>query len=183
MSLAADYAQRLMTWSDIQDHLEFLHQAVLGYRRPVVIELGVRSGMSTSALLSAVSEAEGGRLWSADIEQPQVPEEWFGESAWRFVQGGSLDAAVLRQLPKHCHLLLLDTAHRYEHVLAELAAWVPRVRPKGMALVHGTQWAPGDADLGIPVGPVADALNEYCRETGLAWVNREGSYGMGVIRL
>jgi len=77
----------------------------------------------------------------------------------------------------------LDTSHEYEHTLAELRAYMPRVAAGGIALFHDTnvigwpgyQW---DSDI----SPVATALNDYCAETGLTWENLPGDYGLGVIR-
>jgi hypothetical protein len=87
----------------------------------------------------------------------------------------------------------MDTSHTYAQQLAELRAYVPRVRPGGTVLVHDTQCVPRDnfaSDSFIPTpapeGPVKDALDAYCGETGLTWVNRDsgpGLYGMGVITI
>ena len=65
MSAAEEYRRRLGQHSDIRGHLEFLHETALAYPEPVIIELGVAWGNSTSALLSAAGEA-GGALWSVD---------------------------------------------------------------------------------------------------------------------
>jgi hypothetical protein len=32
------------------------------------------------------------------------------------------------------------------------------------------------------MAPVAAALDEYCAEAGLSWVNLPGTYGLGIIR-
>ena len=85
---------------------------------------------------------------------------------------------VLAGLPAIADVVFIDTAHTYDHTLAELRAYAPRAP---LVLLHDTQFVNG-ADAGTPTGPVARALDDYCAEAGLTWVNRPGSYGMGCIR-
>lgn len=198
MSIRGDYEAILAgPWNDIQDHMQFMHDSVLRYFRPVVIECGVRTGNSTSALLSAVEEADG-ELWSCDINPAGthpggyvgVPAEWTNSPRWRFMQGDSVSAEVLSWMPEHADVVFIDTSHSFAQTLAELHAYVPRVTPGGVALLHDTQLA-GNSQIQyfepLPEvsGEVADALNEYERLTGTHWENRQsgpGWYGMGVIR-
>lgn len=191
--LHAEFAARLGTHSDIRDHLQFMHDTVLGYPDPVVIEMGVRTGNSTSALLSAVTRQGNGGLWSADLDEPKVPAWWHDIPAWHFMQGDSASAEVLEWMPPQADVVFTDTSHTFNQQLAELRAYVPRVRPGGTVLVHDTQCipygAPGRDNFlprPSPEGPVADALDAYCEETGLTWHNRhsepeQGFYGMGII--
>lgn len=191
--LHAEFARRLAVHSDIIDHLQFMHDTVLRYPDPVVIEMGVRTGNSTAALLTAVTRHEHGELWSADLNEPRVPASWHDIPAWHFRQGDSASPGVLAWMPEKADVVFMDTSHTYDQQLAELRAYVPRVRPGGTVLVHDTQCVPRDnfeTDSFIPTaepeGPVTDALDAYCEETGLTWVNRrsgEGLYGMGVITI
>lgn len=178
----ADYRARLEAWSDIQGHLEFMREAVAGYAEPVVIELGVRSGNSTSAFLAGAA-GNGGHLWSADRNPPDVPASWRDLPQWHFLQSDDMHPAAAQWLPAACDVLFIDTSHAYEHTLAELRLYVPRVRAGGMVLMHDTHWSAGDGELEDPAGPVARALDEFCAGAGLSWEDRPGSYGMGVIRL
>lgn len=90
MTFAEEYAERFSVWSDVQGHLPFLYEhaalprgitsrggdskgeSIPWGKRKVILELGVRGGISTSALLAGV-EKSGGHLWSVDVEEPQVP--------------------------------------------------------------------------------------------------------------
>jgi predicted O-methyltransferase YrrM len=196
-SPAAEFAARLAgPWSDIQDHLQFLHDAVLVYPRAQVIELGVRSGNSTSALLSAVQET-GGHLWSCDLrgqgEWPHnspFPPEWLELPEWTFLAGDSVSEQVLAQMPAVADVAFMDTSHTFDQQLAELTAYVPRVRPGGVVLVHDTQcvYDPGSGRefraTAEAEGEVARALDAYCELAGLTWVNRHSEptwYGLGVL--
>ena len=80
-------------------------------------------------------------------------------------------------------MLFVDSDHSYGHVTGVLGAHLARVKPGGAALFHDTQFRYPDVDLGEPTGEVAKALDDWCGSRGIAWENRPGSYGMGVIRL
>jgi predicted O-methyltransferase YrrM len=178
----AEYEHRLSFWSDIGGHMPFLRQTAESYAEPVIIELGVRSGQSMSAFLAGI-QGNGGRLWSVDCDPPQVPAHWHDLPEWRFLQADDVGAQAREWLPQACDLLFIDTSHEFRHTVTELFLHVPRVKPGGIVLLHDTEWAPdGDEQMAEPGGPVAEALDVYCAGTGLSWVNRAGSYGMGVLK-
>ncbi len=175
-----------MSWaagSDIGLHLPYLHQRAKGAQ--VVLELGVRNGASTAALLCGVEESDG-HLWSVDVDQPQPPgNEFLGHPRWTFIQGDDMDPAVYRQTPVEIDLLFIDSSHRYQHTFDELTTYGPRVRIGGVILLHDTELevAPGsvqDEDKGYPV---RRAIQDWCRSRVLTPEWREGCYGLGVIEV
>ena len=180
------YRDRLSKPSDIREYLPFLHEQVRSRPGCRVLELGTRKGNSTLAFLAAAEEC-GGHVWSCDVTNvvldPEGMAPWRRVPRWTFVHGGDLHPSVKAALPPEADVLFLDTSHEYEHTLAELRAYVPRVAPGGVALFHDTHvmsW-PGyrwDRD----VSPVWAALDDYCAETGLSWQDMPGRYGLGVIR-
>lgn len=187
VSTARDgYLDRCSRWSDIQEYLPFLYETARSYDQVRVLELGSRKGNSTLAFLAAAEET-GGHVWSGDIDDVRLFPDGIGPFArhprWTFVRGDDMDVTVQSLLPARCDVLFIDTSHEYEHTLAELRAYMPRVAEGGVALFHDTnvmgwpgyQW---DGD----VAPVAAALDEYCAEAGLSWVNLPGTYGLGIIR-
>jgi predicted O-methyltransferase YrrM len=183
MNLAQHYAERLAVWSDIQDHLEFLHDAVASREKPAVIELGVRSGNSTAALLAACEET-GGWLHSCDIDPPMVPSEWYA-GPWSFMRGDSVSDGVLSWMPAECDVLFVDTSHTFDQTIAELTMYMPRVKPGGVALFHDIQWLPPAISLPEPGGPVKDALDAWCAREGIPWLARisdPGMYGLGILQ-
>ena len=173
MDLAEDYRASCAEDSDIALHLPFLYDSAQG---STVIELGVRTGNSTAAFLAA-----GAEVWSADTGDPSVPAEWRENPRWHFLLGDDLSPEILAGLPAAADIVFIDTAHTYDHTLAELRAYAPRAGR--LVLLHDTQWVPGGIDGGTPTGEVARALDGYCVEAGLSWENRPGSYGLGVIRV
>ena len=180
--LQAEYGARRLEWSDIVDHLPTLYETVSRYPGARVLELGVRTGTSTSALLAAVA-AVGGHLWSVDIYPPQVPSWWADTDYWSLTVGDDLAEAVVNTAPTEVDVLFIDTSHAYEQTLAELRTYVPRVRAGGIVFCHDTE-VEGPSGVGTHTPfPVARALDVFCEETGLTWINRPGSHGLGVIQI
>lgn len=164
MSSARDWFNRhTVEWSDIQAHLPTLRVLAKGN----VLELGVRKGVSTSALLVGVEE-NGGHVWSVDID-PTCEENFKGHPHWTFICGDSLILSPLE--PPSLDLLFVDTLHTKDHVLKELEKWGPLVKPGGVILVH-------DA---ITFPEVWEAILEFCKPRGLEPLLRAGSNGLGMI--
>lgn len=183
--LHAEYEARKSVWSDIQQHLPALYATVAAYDKPVVVELGVRWAVSTSALLAG-TEAAGGHLWSVDITAPSYPSWWHDTGYWTLTVGNDTDAAVMAKLPAECDVLFIDTVHTYEHTLNELRLWVPRVKPGGTVLLHDTELSSSEfrGRYGSqPDNPVAAALDTYAAESGITWTNTTGCYGLGTIHI
>jgi len=175
-----------MEWagnSDIGLHLPYIHQRAKVAK--VALELGVRNGCSTAALLCGVEEADG-LLWSVDVVQPHAPAyDWLGHPRWTFHQGDDLILADTDLLPPELDLLFIDTSHRYQHTFDELAIYGPRVKTGGVILLHDTELevAPGsteDIDKGFPV---RRAIQDWCRSVFLLPEWREGCNGLGVIEV
>ena len=170
--------------SDIRDHLPYLLNCATA--RPVIVELGVRTGRSTAALLLGAHWSKG-HVWSVDVNPPDVDPIRLQDPRWSFAQCESTSSQAQVFAPAEIDLLFVDTSHDYGQTVAELAVWVPRVkRDGGIVLLHDTQWDHGDVSLPEPVGPVALALDAYTAQHGLTWYNRDsppGLYGLGVIEL
>lgn len=186
VTLRSAYLDRLARWSDIQEYMPFLYEQARSRPGCRVLELGARRGNSTLAFLAGCAES-GGQVHSCDIKDVRRYPDGIGPFAmsprWAFTCGDDTDPAVQEKLPAECDVLFLDTSHEYEHTLAELRAYVPRIAAGGIGLFHDTKlyaWTGYDWQGEIP--PVQQALNEYCAETGRSWEELPGRYGLGVIR-
>jgi cephalosporin hydroxylase len=175
-----EYLHRLGLWSDIRAEMPLLYEAAACYPQVKVLELGVRTGNSTVAFLAAAEEA-GGHVWSVDLDPPHAPHDtWTGSGRWTFLQGDDLKITLPEEapgVPLRPDILFIDTAHTYEHTLAELRRYVPVVAEGGVVLMHDTllTWAEREYQ-------VARALDTFCAETGREW--KEISvppYGLGQI--
>jgi predicted O-methyltransferase YrrM len=109
----------------------------------VIVELGVRQGDSTRALLSACEDC-GSALWSYDTEPcKEVVERlttswgipWF-TADWWFFQSDSIKAGEVWPEGTPIDMIFLDTDHTFETTRKEIAVWSPHVRPGGCIAFH-----------------------------------------------
>ena len=185
VTLKSAYLDRLARWSDIQEYMPFLYEAARSRPGARILELGARRGNSTLAFLAGAAES-GGHVWSCDVENVLRYRDGIGPFAasprWTFTCGDDMDPGVQAALPAEVDIWFLDTSHEYDHTLAELRAYMPRVAPGGVALFHDTHlmgWPGYDWDG--ERAPVWTALDDYCAEAGLEWRDLPGRYGLGVI--
>lgn len=179
--IAAEYRARTGQPHDIREQMPVLY--AWARHATTVIELGVRTGNSTAAFLAAL---EGrGRLWSVDVAIPQVPAYWHALPEWRLLVTDDVTPEAVAACPNAADVLFIDTSHLYDHTLAELRLYVPKVRPGGIVLMHDTSLE--KTVFGPPWPDVSRALDAYCAEAGLEWYQHPGtpdwSSGLGVIEI
>lgn len=146
-------------------HLKFLHDLILRMNAQQVIEIGVHTGGSTTAFLTALEQI-GGKLWSCDKNPPQLPiSEFVGMANWEFVQASDVNALGIA--PSQCDILLCDATFSHERLLWQLQNYGARVRKGGIILVHDSN---GEM--------VKYALEQY----GSQYEQHNHSYGLAVIQ-
>lgn len=170
MNALDTYQRVLIEWSDVQAHLPRLYKAAHGN----VVELGVRHGKSTSALLAGV-ETHGGTLWSIDND-PACATVFAGHPLWRFAHTDSESVKHLTSLgmPTPVDVLFIDTEHTYDKTLRELLAWYPIMRKGGRIFLH-------DTDDGMTYPGVRRTIYEFCTTYKLMYWLYPESYGLGEI--
>ena len=168
LSIHDDYEARCADPGDME-HIRRLFEIASSYEYVRVLELGVRTGMSTSAFLAAAART-GGHVWSVDVEQPRVPASWEQSGLWTLTVADDLG-----ELPglhgMRFDVLFIDTSHSLAHTLAELERFVPLTVPGGRVLLHDSVMFPG----------VREALDAFCPLEGLSWAEWGGKWGMGEI--
>jgi hypothetical protein len=104
---------------DIAGHLEWITKHSQGN----VVEIGVREGHSTRAILAGLA-VNGGHLWSIDKDDCTGV---YSGPRWTFIQGNSLteperilDATSMRSNNVWIDLLLIDGDHTYHGCLSDL---------------------------------------------------------------
>lgn len=115
-------------WSDISLHLPWLRDNAHG----TVLEIGVREGISTAALLLGVAHW-GGHVYSVDIEDRS---ELYSDNPdyahmWTFIQADSKDwkrvfeGIGLRDGSFSIDLLFIDGCHSYSGCISDLTTYGP----------------------------------------------------------
>lgn len=167
MTTAADaFEINTRVWSDIQDHLPLLFQSSRGN----VMEIGVRGGASTSALLAGIGK-HGGHLWSVDVNPCKI----FDDPNWTFIQANSITEKerILAEIPQYLDILFVDGDHSYEGCLSDLETYGPRAN---MIFVH-------DCECPDTFPGVRQAFEQFSAKWGKGSMVISGSYGMGVINM
>lgn len=148
---------------DIVDHLPTLRSLAHG----TVVEIGVRDGSSTNALLLGIKE-NGGHLYSIDITAKCGTI--FNDEDWTFIHGDSGSPETAAKVPQEIDVLFVDGDHEYQYVKLDLMTYGPRVKKGGIILMH---------DVLMPDLPgVFRAYEEYAasrKEVKL------GSWGLGIL--
>ena len=160
------YMQAVYTQSDMQHHLGLLYSLARGN----VVELGTRTGVSTTALLAGV-EAHGGRVVSVDLDDCSAL--FAGHPQWSFVQSDSRNPELPGRIETPIDCLLIDTEHVHSITTAELALWYPHMRPGGYILLHDPETFPG----------VRRAVKEFCAVHGWAVTFVLPCHGMAVVEV
>lgn len=116
---------------DMAPHVDTLTR--LAKTAPVIVELGVRSGVSTWAFLAGMPE--DGRLVSVDIDDTvtqKVPDPVRNDPRWTLTIGDDRLDTIQRSLPE-CDLAFIDTSHEYHHTVEELR-FVKGLHPERIVL-------------------------------------------------
>jgi cephalosporin hydroxylase len=119
----------------------WVYQEILFETRPdVVIETGTMDGGSALFLASVLELLGAGRVISVDIEERSGRP---GHERIRYVTGSSTDPATIDTVRAEVvdgdsALVILDSDHSRNHVLAELRAYSPLVSPGNYLVVEDT---------------------------------------------
>lgn len=134
--------------TDIHVHLPLLKSIARGN----VLEIGVRFGASTAALLAGVEE-NGGYVWSVDTEPCEFAYGLFRDHArWQFIQMDSKSYYLRDFVPRELELLLIDGDHSYEGVLADLTNFGPRAKVVALHDISPTYHSSGTPEVLRAIG-------------------------------
>lgn len=161
--------------SDICEHLELLYSLVLGLKAKLVIELGIRTGQSTVALLEAVHETKG-RLISVDTDHCEDAVRMINSyklsDCWSFVQDDDIEFGS-RWNGDPTDLIFIDTSHEYSHTKKEIEIFERLLRPGGLMVFHDT--VSFHDGVYVPIQEFLSTRSSY------RFDNRTNCNGLGII--
>lgn len=148
----ARYAYQL-TWMDrpiiqLPQDMVAMQEIIWRTRPEVIVETGVAHGGSLVYYASLLELVGGeGFVVGVDIEiraaNRQAVENHPMKHRIRLIEGSSIHPEIVSQVHDACRgksrvLVILDSMHTHEHVLAELEAYSPLVRKEGYLAVFDT---------------------------------------------
>jgi cephalosporin hydroxylase len=144
----------------------WIYQELLTETRPeLVIETGTFAGGSALYLASCMDMLGSGRVITIDLhERDGLPPH----DRITYVTGSSTDAQVVEQVRRAAEtassvVVILDSDHSRDHVLAELRAYAPFVTPGSYLLVEDTNINGRPIEPHLGPGP-HEALEVFLRE-------------------
>jgi hypothetical protein len=167
-------------------HLHFAYDLVATLRPSLLVELGVDRGESYFAFCQAAVENETGThcfgidTWRGDEHAGGYDETTFAEvsdynrpnyESFSTLIRASFDEALDRFEPGSIDVLHLDGLHTEAAVHHDLDAWLPKLRPGGILLLHDV----GVRTKGFGVWKIWPEL----QARGRSWTFRDGP-GLGV---
>lgn len=127
--------------SDINEHLETMYVEAVLSRPKLIVELGVRSGVST-AVFEKVADVYGSVIISADLNDCSRVS---GHPRWHFVRDDDVHfAGIFREycsqhaIDSRIDLLFIDTSHYYDHTVEEMRVWFPLLSGSATVIFHDT---------------------------------------------
>ena len=162
---ATDLRQWAAEQVDMAPHIDTLMRYAREAR--IVVEWGVRGGVSTWAILDALPAY--GILYSVHITDCVVPPRVRDDDRWHFCVGDDLDPAVHKYfMPLHADLVFIDTSHTYEQTAGELA-YAATLTPARI-IMHD-----------FVMEPVARAAYEFMSRENWRLVDNELPYGLATL--
>ena len=152
---------------DSDRHFITLYAMALASRGKTYVELGVREGHTTEPL-HAAARANGGKLWSVDLNQPTEFQPYVNGfldmKHYEFVQDDSIHFLKMWPKDKKIDVVFVDDWHSYPHVKKQLELLDQLVGPSSIILLHDLMYGNTDpfyhADLSH-AGPQWDGGGPY----------------------
>lgn len=165
---------------DMNPYLDFL----IKEGRGVILEIGVRWGVSTACFL--LSKAE--KVYSVDIN-PACETLYSNNNKWRFILADSTNesAKIKEIIPSEIDVLFIDGDHSYRGLSSDLNYYSGLVKKGGIILCHDVNpmHVPSDREVqeGWPGPYTRAAWNDFIMKSKLKAEVLPGPWGMGVARI
>jgi len=145
--------------TDIGRHLITMYGEVANFKPNIIVELGVRSGVSTK-ILAEVAKIYNARLISVDKGDCAKACDW---DKWEFIKADSVEyGEEFYYKAEPYDVLFIDTYHSKPQVLKELKAWIKSANDDTLFIFHDTNPAwHKNIKIAEDIGSVLDGVNEF----------------------
>jgi predicted O-methyltransferase YrrM len=125
------------------DYLIKLEECTLSYInskiKPVILEFGVRHGISTEFFLD-ICKKNDGFLYSVDMDDTSKK---FNSEKWKFIHGRDDNFELVESfIPKKIDLIYIDSFHDAEHVAKIFFHYYPFLKDNGCLIIDDVSWLP-----------------------------------------
>jgi cephalosporin hydroxylase len=140
-------------------------ELIVSLRPELIVETGTADGGSALFLATVCDAVDCGEILSIDVEaKPDRPEH----DRITYVTASSVTPETLGLVAEYAHerspvLVILDSDHSREHVLAELRAYAPFVTPGSYLVVEDTNLNGHPVVRSFGPGPM-EALHDFLEE-------------------
>ena len=123
------------------DYTIKIEETVMDYlsqlEKPVILEFGVRHGLSTKLFLD-ICEKNDGFLYSVDIDDNSKK---FNSKNWKFIHGRDDNFQLVESfIPKKIDLVYIDSFHDSEHVAKIFYHYYPFLKKNGHLIIDDISW-------------------------------------------
>ena len=127
----------------VDDYLIKLEESTLEYLnttiKPIILEFGVRHGISTEFFLN-ICEKKNGFLYSVDMDDNSKK---FNSNKWKFIHGRDDNFKLVESfIPKKIDLIYIDSFHDAEHVAKIFFHYYPFLKDNGYLIIDDISWVP-----------------------------------------
>ena len=116
---------------------DFFYKDLLFYKKPNILEFGVRHGVSTALFLD-VCKINDGFLYSVDINDYSFQ---FKSDKWKFIHSKDDDYEnVENKIPGNFDIIFLDTIHKANHVEKIFYHYYKKLKLGGLFIIDDVSW-------------------------------------------
>ena len=107
--------------------------------KPIILEFGVRHGISTEFFLD-ICERNDGFLYSVDMDSNSKS---FQSEKWKFIHGRDDNFKLVESyIPKKIDLIYIDSFHDAEHVAKIFSHYYTFLKVNGCLIIDDISWLP-----------------------------------------
>ncbi len=118
---------------------KFLVPLISKIQNPIILELGVQKGRSTTKFLE-ICNKNNGQLYSVDVDDCSKVSN---NPRWKFFQSRDDDFEFIKsKIPQKIDILFIDTLHEAKHVKKLIYGYYPQIKKGGLIFIDDISHIP-----------------------------------------